>query len=59
MSNTVEFKFIVYPQVFFFLLNRGTEILSSHGMPFDLLVRILIIRTLSYEMEDMTEVNYD
>jgi hypothetical protein len=59
MSNTVEFKFIIYPQVVFLLLNRGTDILSPHGMPLDLLDRILIIRTLPYGMEDMTEVNYD
>ena len=37
-------------------LIRGTEILSPHGMPLDLLDRIMIIRTLPYGMEDMTEV---
>ena len=36
---------------------RGTEILSPHGMPLDLLDRIMIIRTLPYGMEDMVEVN--
>lgn len=36
---------------------RGTEILSPHGMPLDLLDRIMIIRTLPYGMEDMIEVN--
>jgi RuvB-like protein 1 (pontin 52) len=35
----------------------GTDILSPHGMPLDLLDRILIIRTLPYGMEDMTEVS--
>jgi RuvB-like protein 1 (pontin 52) len=34
----------------------GTEILSPHGMPLDLLDRIMIIRTLPYGMEDMIEV---
>ncbi|CAF4384963.1 unnamed protein product, partial [Adineta steineri] len=29
-------------------LIRGTEILSPHGMPLDLLDRIMIIRTLPY-----------
>ncbi len=41
-----------------FYLNRGTEILSPHGMPLDLLDRIMIIRTLPYGMEDMIEVNF-
>jgi len=35
---------------------RGTEILSPHGMPLDLLDRIMIIRTLPYGMEDMIEI---
>ncbi|CAF0929114.1 unnamed protein product [Rotaria sordida] len=35
---------------------RGTEILSTHGMPLDLLDRIMIIRTLPYGMEDMIEI---
>jgi DNA helicase TIP49 (TBP-interacting protein) len=42
----------------FFFQNRGTEILSTHGMPLDLLDRIMIIRTLPYGMEDMIEVNF-
>jgi len=37
-------------------LIRGTEILSPHGMPLDLLDRIMIIRTLPYGMEDMIEI---
>jgi DNA helicase TIP49 (TBP-interacting protein) len=57
MSNTVKLKFIVHSQLNF-RLNRGTEILSTHGMPLDLLDRIMIIRTLPYGMEDMVEVNY-
>ena len=39
-----------------FSLISGTEILSPHGMPLDLLDRIMIIRTLPYGMEDMIEV---
>lgn len=35
---------------------RGTEILSPHGMPLDLLDRIMIIRTLPYGMEDMIDI---
>lgn len=35
---------------------RGTNILSPHGMPLDLLDRIMIIRTLPYGMEDMIEI---
>lgn len=38
---------------------RGTNILSPHGMPLDLLDRIMIIRTLPYGMEDMIEVCQD
>jgi len=35
---------------------RGTEILSPHGMPLDLIDRIMIIRTLPYGMDDMIEI---
>lgn len=36
---------------------RGTEdIVSPHGMPLDLLDRIMIIRTLPYRIEDMAQV---
>ncbi|CAF3321198.1 unnamed protein product [Rotaria socialis] len=37
-------------------LIRGTEILSPHGMPLDLIDRIMIIRTLPYGMEEMIEI---
>ena len=55
---------IRYEQLFlcFYLIcglyfyNRGTDILSPHGMPLDLLDRIMIIRTLPYGMEDMIDV---
>ena len=36
---------------------KGTEdIKSPHGMPLDLLDRIMIIRTLPYRIEDMTQI---
>lgn len=36
---------------------RGTgDIVSPHGMPLDLLDRILIIRTLPYRVEDITQI---
>lgn len=39
---------------------KGTEdIVSPHGMPLDLLDRIMIIRTLPYRIEDMCQVRKD
>jgi len=35
---------------------RGTEIVSPHGMPVDLLDRLVIIRTLPYSVEEITQV---
>lgn len=36
---------------------KGTgDIVSPHGMPLDLLDRIMIIRTLPYRIEDMTQI---
>merc|ERR1712087_704981 len=35
---------------------RGTEIVSPHGMPVDLLDRLIIIRTLPYSVEEITQV---
>lgn len=35
---------------------RGTEIVSPHGMPLDLLDRIMIIRTLPYSADDMVQI---
>ena len=36
---------------------RGTEdIVSPHGIPLDLLDRLLIIRTLPYTLEEMKEI---
>lgn len=35
---------------------RGTEIISPHGMPLDLLDRIMIIRTLPYSREEVVSI---
>merc|ERR1712045_47778 len=35
---------------------RGTDVLSPHGIPRDLLDRLLIIRTLPYSEEEMTQI---
>merc|ERR1719453_2752304 len=35
---------------------RGTDIVSPHGMPVDLLDRLIIIRTLTYSVDEITQV---
>ena len=35
---------------------RGTEIRSPHGMPTDLLDRLLIIRTMNYNVSEITSI---
>ena len=35
---------------------RGTEVLAPHGMPLDLLDRILIVRTLPYNLDEIIEI---
>merc|ERR1712151_1320998 len=35
---------------------RGTDIVSPHGMPVDLLDRLVIIRTMPYTVEDIVEI---
>merc|ERR1712139_140641 len=35
---------------------RGTEVLSPHGVPVDLLDRMLIIRTMPYSLEEMVQI---
>lgn len=35
---------------------RGTDILSPHGVPLDLLDRLMIIRTLPYSQEEMVQI---
>merc|ERR1712190_424216 len=37
-------------------LIRGTDVLSPHGIPVDLLDRMLIIRTMPYNEEEMTKI---
>ena len=41
----------------YFLINRGTDdIKSPHGIPVDLLDRLLIIRTLPYAIEEVKQI---
>merc|ERR1711967_195358 len=35
---------------------RGTDVLSPHGIPVDLLDRMLIIRTMPYSLEEMVQI---
>ena len=35
---------------------RGTDVLSPHGIPVDLLDRMLIIRTMPYSVEEMIQI---
>merc|ERR1712054_390163 len=35
---------------------RGTEVLAPHGVPVDLLDRMLIIRTMPYSVEEMVQI---
>jgi len=35
---------------------RGTEVLSAHGIPQDLLDRLLIIRTMPYSLAEIVEI---
>lgn len=35
---------------------RGTSIMSPHGIPIDLLDRLLIIRTLPYSLQDIVRI---
>lgn len=53
----------VLAPIVIFATNRGKctikgtgDIVSPHGMPLDLLDRIMIIRTLPYRIEDMTQI---
>lgn len=38
------------------LVHRGTDVLAPHGVPVDLLDRMLIIRTLPYALEEVTQI---
>ena len=35
---------------------RGTDMISPHGVPIDLLDRLLIIRTSNYNLEDIIKI---
>jgi RuvB-like protein 1 (pontin 52) len=35
---------------------RGTELVSAHGVPIDLLDRLLIVRTSNYNLEDLIKI---
>ena len=35
---------------------RGTEVIAPHGVPVDLLDRMLIIRTMPYSLEEMVQI---
>lgn len=35
---------------------RGTEMMSAHGVPVDLLDRLLIVRTLPYSIQEMVQI---
>lgn len=37
---------------------RGADVVSPHGIPVDLLDRLLIVRTLSYSLENMMQIIY-
>ncbi len=40
-----------------FLLGRGTQdLVSPHGIPLDLLDRLMIVRTLPYAHEEMMQI---
>ena len=39
-----------------FFHSRGTDIVSSHGIPLDMLDRLMIIKTLPYSQEEMSQV---
>lgn len=43
-------------QLFFLFRIRGTNYKSPHGMPIDLLDRLLIISTSPYEEKDLEQI---
>ena len=57
------FYFVLIYSLVIFATNRGkctvrgtTDVISPHGIPKDLLDRLLIIRTLPYSQEEMTQI---
>lgn len=39
-----------------YLFHRGTDVIAPHGIPLDLLDRVLIVRTLPYSQEEMVQI---
>lgn len=57
MPWKIDFGFICMLNKLLVVFCRGTEdIVSPHGMPLDLLDRVMIVRTLPYSQEEMTQV---
>lgn len=50
------FTLTYYCCLIFFFLRRGTELNAPHGIPLDLLDRLMIIRTLPYSQEEMVQI---
>lgn len=42
--------------ILFFSWFRGTDIVSPHGIPLDLLDRVMIIRTMPYSQEEIVQI---
>ena len=53
-SSTLDVQRIVVASCF----RRGTDVVSPHGVPVDLLDRMLIIRTMPYTLEEIVQVRY-
>ena len=47
----------LYSGLWHILHRRGTDVLSPHGVPVDLLDRMLIIRTMPYTISEMIQVS--
>ena len=43
-------------KLYMYFLLRGTEIVSPHGIPLDLLDRVMIIRTMPYALEETVQI---
>ena len=52
-----QVRYLSFEEVYVLILCRGTEdVVSAHGIPVDLLDRLLIIRTLPYTQEEMANI---
>jgi len=61
VHNFVIFFYSYFIFIFIFSLAvacRGTDVLSPHGIPVDLLDRLVIIRTLPYTPQEMLQVHH-